>query len=295
MLKMANKNLNEAKKAKNDEFYTMLRDIEKELKHYRKHLKNKVVFCNCDNPEESNFWRYFKMNFDFLGLNKLISTHYKDDKSTYKLEYDGENIIKTNLKQNGDFRSPETIEILKESDVVITNPPFSLFREYVAQLIEYDKDFLIIGSLNATKYKEIFPLIKKEKMWMGVKTSGFKFLVPNEYNSKKTYLDDRDRKYVKIGNVTWYTNLDNERSNEDLILYKEYNEKDYIKYDNYDAINVNKTKEIPKDYYKPMGVPISFLCKHSKGQFKIMDKLGNPCVNEKNIYSRIIIQRKDVK
>ena len=220
---MKNKNLHKAKKAKNDEFYTMLTDIEKELKHYRKHLKNKVVFCNCDDPEESNFWRYFKMNFDFLGLNKLISTHYKDDKSTYKLEYDGENIIKTNLKQNGDFRSPETIEILKESDVVITNPPFSLFREYVAQLIEYDKDFLIIGSLNATKYKEIFPLIKKEKMWMGVKTSGFKFLVPNEYNSKKTYLDDRDRKYVKIGNVTWYTNLDNERSNEDLILYKEYN------------------------------------------------------------------------
>ena len=239
-----NKNLHAAKRNKNDEFYTQLTDIERELCHYKEHLEGKVIFCNCDDPEESAFWKYFSSNFDVLGLKKLISTHFETDKPSYKLELikdvngdgkiNGLDIIKTTLKMNGDFRSPECIEILKEADVVVTNPPFSLFREYVAQLIEYNKKFLIIGSMNAITYKEMFTLIKNNKLWLGC-------------NSVKEFkLPTGDTQ--KFGNITWYTNLSHKKRNEKLILYKLYNPEEYPKYDNYDAIEVSKVKDIPMDY-----------------------------------------------
>jgi hypothetical protein len=310
---MSNKNLNKAKKAKNDEFYTMLTDIEKELKHYRKHLKNKVIFCNCDNPEKRNFWLYFKTNFKSLELEKLIATHYSSTEPVYKLEYDGENIINTNLKQNGDFRSPAAIEILKESDIVITNPPFSLFREYVAQLIEYDKDFLIIGNNNVVTYKDIFPLIAEGKMWLGNHTNKtMEFKLSDDY-TKWNRIDKEGNKYGKVPAITWFTTLDIDIRHEDIILYKEYTEEEYPKYDNYDAINVNRVAHIPKDYYKPMGVPITFLGKHNKDQFEILDannirtnnktpykkhgliKDKDASIQGKIKYARIVIQRKDVK
>jgi len=253
---MANKNLHKAKAKKNDEFYTMLTDIEKELMHYRPHLKNKVIFCNCDDPVESNFWLYFKLNFEFLGLKKLISTHYSEEHSTYKLEFDGVNTIKTELEGNGDFRSPEAINILEESDIVITNPPFSLFREYVAQLINYKKDFLIIGSFNAITYKEIFPLIKTNKLWLGISPRSMKFQTPS--------------KDIKLVNTIWYTNLEHSKRNEKIISYKEYSEVEFPKYDNYDAINIDKVKDIPKNYLGIMGVPITFLTKYNPEQFEIL-------------------------
>jgi hypothetical protein len=262
---MGHRNLNSAKKAKNDEFYTQLGDIENELKHYKNHLKGKVVFCNCDDPEWSNFWQYFYLNFDFLGLKALISTHFEKDKPSYKLECrgakdkEGKLITEiTQLSQNGDFRSPEAIEVLKESDVVVTNPPFSLFREYVAQLVEYDKKFLILGNMNSVTYKEIFPLIKNNNLWLGISPRGMDFRRP-------------DDSIVSVNSV-WFTNLPHSKRNEELILYQTYegSEDNYPKYDNYDAINVDKTKEIPMDYEGYMGVPITFLDKFNPSQFEII-------------------------
>jgi len=278
-----NTNLHKAKTAKNDEFYTQLSDIERELGHYKEYFKGRVVFCNCDDPQESDFWQYFSLNFEFLGLKKLISTHFEIEVPSYKLEIvrdinnDGKvnqlDTIKTPLKQNGDFRSPECIEILKESDIVVTNPPFSLFREYVSQLIEYDKKFIIMGNNNAITYKEIFKLIKEGNIWLG-------------YNSNKTMefrLDDSyikwDRvdietgdKYGSVPAISWYTNLETKKRHEDLILYKTYygNENEYPKYDNYDAINVDRVKDIPMDYDGAMGVPITFLDKYNPEQFEII-------------------------
>lgn len=244
-----NKNLHAANKAKNDEFYTQLSDIEKELKNYKEHFKDKIVFCNCDDPEYSNFWKYFSLNFDYLELKKLIATHYETEKASYKLEMYRDTAgvhteIKT-LKQNGDFRSPESIELLKEADIIVTNPPFSLFREYVAQLTEYDKKFLIIGNMNAITYKEIFPLIKDNKMWLGINNGPHEFKVPDTYNKGTIRTDENGFRYAKLGNITWYTNLDIAKRHENLILYRTYNEADYPKYDNYDAINVDiaKTKK----------------------------------------------------
>ena len=265
-------NLKKAKKNKNDEFYTQLNDIENEMKYYKNYFKNKIIFCNCDDPEFSNFWQYFSLNFEHLELKKLISTHFEKNKPSYKLEIckdingDGKinqlDTIKTDLKQNGDFRSSEAIEILKEVDIVITNPPFSLFREYVAQLIEYDKKFILIGNMNAITYKEIFKLIKNNKLWLGVS--------PRSMNFK---LSDNSIKGV---NACWYTNLEHFKRNEKLILYKTYkgNESYYPYYDNYDAINVNKIKDIPLDFEGIMGVPITFLDKYNPKQFEIIG-LGN--------------------
>lgn len=266
---MGNKNMNKAKKAKNDEFYTQITDIEKEMRHYRDEFKDKVIYCNCDDPEESNFWKFFKLNFDFFGLKKLISTHYDEDKSTYKLEYDGKDIVQTALEQNGDFRNPESIELLKKSDIIITNPPFSLFREYVAQLIEYEKDFIIIGNMNAVTYKEIFPLLKENKMWLGNHSGTFEFEVPMEFERKNTYIKD-SKKYAKFGNITWYTNLNNPKRNEEIILYETYSPEKYPKYDNYDAINVDRVAQIPQDYDGIMGVPITFMTKYNPEQFEIL-------------------------
>jgi len=314
MDKKLNNRLNIAKAGKKDEFYTQITDIEKELGHYRNHFKDKVVFCNCDDPEESNFWMYFSLNFENLGLKKLISTHYHDEKSTYKLEISKGNTAgkskefnatKTDLKENGDFRSPECIEILKEADIVVTNPPFSLFREYVAQLMDYDKKFLIIGSQNAITYKETFELIQDNKIWTGADNGGTKwFQVPDDYEikteSRKKVVDGI--KYFSMGSIYWFTNLDIIKRHEDITLFRSYygNEDNYPHYDGFDAINVDKVADIPFDYEGMMGVPITFIDKYNPSQFEIcgLDRYieGNPVpgrrftLNGKEKYARVIIR-----
>lgn len=300
-----NSNLHAAKKAANDEFYTQLPDIENELKHYKDNFKGKVIFCNCDDPEESNFWKYFQLNFEFLGLKKLISTHFDDEKPSYKLELIGDvdgdgkvtkgDIIKTPLKQNGDFRSPECIEILQEADIVVTNPPFSLFIPYIEQLIKYNKKFLIIGNKNAITYKEVFPLIKDNKLWLGYTSPG-DFIQP----------DGAIPKSMK-GLTRWFTNIEIKKRTEELLLFRKYNKKDYPKYDNYDIINVDKVKDIPMDYYEAIGVPVTYLDSYNPNQFEILGcsySYGDPgkyhikesfnvSIAGKNIYKRIFIKRKN--
>jgi hypothetical protein len=344
---MANKNntLHNAKTQKADEFYTQLSDIEKELSKYKEQFKTKVIFCNCDDPEYSNFYYYFVSNFDELKLKKLITTHFEIDKASYKLEYSGgadvqgdkESVIrraikvgaKTKLKQNfeqgsqsnlfeaepmrsfsGDFRSPECIELLKESDIVVTNPPFSLFREYVAQLIEYGKKFLILGDQNAITYKETFSFIKANKMWLGYDNGGTKwFQVPMDYEIKtETRIKiENNIKYFSMGRIMWFTNLETTKRHEDLTLYKKYygNENEFPKYDNYDAININKVADIPLDYEGVMGVPLTFIDKYNPEQFEIVgitnhteemagikvltDKTA-PFIMGKGVYVRILIR-----
>lgn len=288
------KYLNKAKSAKNDEFYTILSDIERELKHYKSHFKNKVVFCNCDDPRVSNFFHYFSYNFEKLGLKKLITTCYKnqnmdlfskhDTERAIYLEYEGdkndnkvpdpEEIGIKQLKGDGDFRSQESIELLKQSDIVVTNPPFSLFREFVSQLIKYEKKFLIIGTWNSITYKEIFPLIKENKVWIGINSnrnfSGF--IVPKHYplDGTEARIDENGNRIVSSNNTCWFTNLDNAKRHEELILYKKYNPEEYPTYDNYDAIEVSKTNDIPIDYKGVMGVPITFMNKYNPEQFEII-------------------------
>lgn len=291
-----NENLKKAKKEKNDEFYTQLTDIEKELRHYKKHFKDKIVFCNCDDPEYSNFWRYFSLNFEELGLKKLIATHYETHKQSYKLEMwkDEAGVhsgIKT-LKENGDFRSTESLELLKEADIVVTNPPFSLFREYIEKLMKYEKKFLIIGNKNAITYKEFFPLLKENKVWIG-------------YNSVKEFKQP-DGTIKKFGNIGWYTNLDIDKRHEDITVYRHYTPEEYPKYDNYDAIEVSKVSDIPCDYDGVMGVPITFMDKYNPDQFEILgksDEFAGPItiknktknnpgrfyISSKRIYDRILI------
>lgn len=291
---MKNRNLNQAKSSKKDEFYTQLSDIERELKNYKQHFPGKVVYCNCDDPRVSNFFHYFSYNFEKLGLKKLIATCYKnqnrdlfsrnDSERAIYLEYDGtksgnnvpdpDEIGIKHLQGNGDFRSPEAIELLKRADIVVTNPPFSLFREYVAQLVEYEKQFLIMGSLNAITYKEVFQLIKGNLLWFGpsIRSGDREFGVPDDYplNAAGCRIDDKGNKYIRVKGVRWFTNLDYKERHEDLILYETYNPEDYPTYDNYDAIEVSKTKEIPKDYDGVMGVPVTFLDKYNKDQFEIL-------------------------
>lgn len=291
---MANKNLSRAKAAKKDEFYTQLEDINNELLHYTKQFSGKTVLCNCDDPRVSNFFTYFAYNFKFLGLKKLITTCYKNQnmdlfsqnkcESAVYLEYmgdkngnsipDAEEIGVKPLKGDGDFRSKECIELLKEADIVVTNPPFSLFREYVAQLMEYDKKFLIIGNLNAVTYKEIYPLIENNKMWMGasIHSGDRKFWVPDDYELKAAGcgIDETGRKYIRVKGVRWFTNLDYKERHNNLILYKNYLPESYPQYDNFNAINVDKTSDIPCDYDGVMGVPITFLDKYNPEQFEIV-------------------------
>lgn len=285
-----NRDLNKAKTARKDEFYTQLSDIEKELKYYKEHFKDKVVFCNCDDPKSSNFFKYFQLNFYNLGLKKLISTHYETEKPSYKLEIvrngNGEgqlslpDYIQTSLKQNGDFRSPECVEILKEADIICTNPPFSLFREYIGQLIEYDKKFIIIGNINAVKYKEIFPYIMNNKIWLGksIHSGDREFGVPADYPLKAAgcRIDEQGNKYIRVKGIRWFTNLEYEERHEDMILYRSYNASEYPKYDNYNAIEVSKTSEIPYDYYDIMGVPITFIDVYNPDQFEIIGVSNNP-------------------
>ena len=296
--KTLNRTLHIAKSSKKDEFYTQLSDIESELKHYNEHFKNKVVFCNCDDPRISNFFNYFSYNFENLGLKKLVTTCYKNqDKDLFGqeesenavfLEYtgdkngnnipDAEEIGVKPLKGDGDFRSKESIDLLKQADIVVTNPPFSLFREYVDQLVKYEKKFLIIGNINAISYKEIFKLIKENKAWLGVNMgrgiSGF--IVPKNYElyGSEARVDEDGNRIVATNNCLWLTNLDNAKRHEELILYKNYTPEEYPTYDNYDAINVDKTKDIPMDYSGAMGVPITFLDKFNPDQFEIIDGIG---------------------
>ena len=289
-----NTNLHKAKSIKNDEFYTQLPDISKELTNYKSHFKDKVVLCNCDDPNTSAFWKYFHLNFIELKLKKLISSHYDKNKPTYKMIYEGgnDNDIKAGtkipLKKNGDFRNAECIKLLKEADIVVTNPPFSLFREYVDQLMKYKKKFLIIGSMNAIKYKEIFPFIMSNKMWVGINNI-HEFLQP-------------DGSIKKFGNINWYTNLDITKRHKKIILRKHYSPEDYPTYDNYDAIEVSKVSKIPCDYNGIMGVPISFINKYSPRQFEIVGEfnhgsdsdfdLAKPILNGKELYPRIAIRKK---
>lgn len=281
MSKKLNSNLHAAKRGKNDEFYTQLVDIENELRHYRDHFEGKTVFCNCDDPTHSNFVRYFALNFDILKLKRVISTHFETDKPSYRLditkrvekveELDG--LQKIPLGQNGDFRSPECIDLLKEADIVCTNPPFSLFREYIAQLVEYEKDFLIIGHQNAITYKEIFPLIKDNNVWLGYGFKGGAAHFINKHYEDYAVAGDHKEGMIRVSGVHWFTNLPHKKRNEELILVKEYygHEEDYPKYDNYDAIEVSKTVNIPSDYYEVMGVPITFLGKYNPKQFEVID------------------------
>lgn len=314
--KNSNKTLQKARSSKNDEFYTQLSDIERELKHYRHHFKDKVVFCNCDDPKISNFFRYFSLNFEVLGLKKLITTCYQNrnaelfsqnesEKAIY-LEFTGnknpnsfESEIKY-LEEDGDFRSQECIDLLNESDIVVTNPPFSLFREYVTQLVNYRKKFIIIGSFNAITYKEIFKLIKDNELWLGYGFNGGNafFETPNPKNFAEGVYN-KETGLVKFRNVTWYTNLEIKKRHEDLTLYKTYcgNEKEYPQYDNYEAINVNKTKDIPLDYRGAIGVPITFLDKYNPDQFEIIkfrkgDDNKDLTINGKSPFFRIIIKNK---
>ena len=290
MSKSQNKNLHKAKKGKNDEFYTQLTDIERELKHYKNHFKDKVVYCNCDDPRVSNFFHYFSYNFEKLGLKKLITTCYKnqsadlfstnDKESAIYLEYNGdkngnnvpdpEEIGIHHLKGDGDFRSKESIELLKQADIVVTNPPFSLFREYVAQLIEYDKDFIIVGHQNAIGYRDIFQLFKDNKIWLGYGFKGGAAHFINEHYEDYATASDKKEGMIRVSGVVWLTNLDINKRHEDLILYKTYDESYYTKYENFDAINVDKTKDIPLDYKGYMGVPITFMDKYNPEQFEIL-------------------------
>ena len=354
---MANKNLNQAKEAKKDEFYTQLVDIENELKHYREHFRDKVVLCNCDDPYESNFFKYFALNFNTLGLRKLIATCYNGSpvqgnelmidfgdfteepkKKAFKVEitevndYNGDGVVNltdvqyllqndrnvlTMLKENGDFRSRECIELLKEADIVCTNPPFSLFREYVAQLMKYEKKFLIIGNQGAIIYREIFPLFKQNKIWLGYGFKGGATHFTSPYDDIASAADHR-KGMIRVSGVHWFTNLEHKKHQDKLVLYNEYSPERYPKYDNYDAINANKTSDIPYNYDGIMGVPITFMDKYNPTQFEIIwqasgntrastpkeilyklgykahpeDRGGCGIVKGKRVYSRILIKRK---
>lgn len=306
----SNKNLTEAKKAKNDEFYTQREDIEAELSHYEKYFRNKIVYCNCNDSKESEFWKFFIRVFQQWGLKKLIAVHYEPNKDnfSYKLEAipvkNGQIlIIKSFLLSNGDFRSEACIELLKKVDIVVTNPPFSLFREYVAQLMKYGKKFVIMGNINATKYKEVFPLIRDNLVRLGLSiTSGDrKFNVPDDYPLKAAGcgIDENGRKYIRVKGVRWFTNLDIKKCHVPIDLsgnyYKGHEDK-YPKYDNYDAINVDKVADIPIDYKGVMGVPITFLDKYCPQQFKIVAygrDLFFTIMGEKIYpYARIFIQHR---
>ena len=329
---MANRNnvLHAAIKNKKDEFYTQLSDIENELRHYKAHFKGKTVLCNCDDPRVSNFFKYFTLNFEALGLKKVIATCYKNCEPdlfsknvsehsiyiTYTGDKNGNRIPDPTemqvlpLKGDGDFRSPECISLLEEADIVCTNPPFSLFREYVAQLMKYNKKFIIIGHQNAITYKEIFPLIQENRMWLGY---GFKGGAAHFFSDYEDVAAGGNHKegMIRVSGVVWYTNLNIPKRNEQLVLYKTYSPEEYPKYDNYHAINVNKTTDIPMDYDGVMGVPVTFMDKYCPEQFELVgradanianevcpyyipglkDKGGAPLVNGEFVYKRILIKR----
>ena len=341
---MANKNLDAAKVAKKDEFYTLLSDIEKELQYYWPHFRDKVVLCNCDDPYESNFFKYFALRFNQLGLKKLVCTcfngspvqgnellidfgDFSDEpkKIAYKVEItevkdmNGDGAVDLSdvryLLQNdknvcsilktGDFRDPECIELLKQSDIIVTNPPFSLFKEYISQLMEYGKSFLILGNINALSYKEVFPLVKDNLLWLGITrhgTGSMWFRVPDDFPVKTGQKIENGIRYQTIGSTAWYTNLDHNKRHEQLDLICRYSHEEYPTYDNYNAINVNRVDDIPYDYEGVMGVPVTFLDKYNPEQFDIVGQMattsingynfGYPYVKGKKMYARILIRNK---
>ena len=292
--------LHRAKKAKNDEFYTRLEDIEKELQHYTQHFNDKIVLCNCNDARYGNFKNYFTTHFKELNLKKLICTAYGDN--AFYTSFDGEMENRYELTCNGDFRDDEMIELLKKADIVCTNPPFSLFREYVAQLMAFDKKFLIIGNMNAITYKEVFPLIKENRMWTGFRRYGgdMYFLVNDDFEYACTYKAKREidnQKVNRLFSICWFTNIGEQKQNKPIELKKKYNPEEYPKYDNCDAINVDKVADIPMDYNGAMGVPITFLDKYCPNQFEIIkfrngDDDKDLCVNGKCPYFRILIKKK---
>jgi len=305
-----NKNLNQAKRNRKDEFYTRLEDIENELRHYKDHFKGKVVYCNCDDPTVSNFFKYFSLKFADFRIRKLITTCYRnqerdlfsqhESERAIMLEYDGfrdgeripnaEDIGVTPLEGDGDFRSPECIEILKQADIIVTNPPFSLFREYVAQLMEHGKKFILIGPWNAVTYKEIFPAIRDSKFWLGYEfvAGNAYFAVPPEADMKEFAAGVYDEKtgLVKFRNVTWFTNLDHKKRHDDMIMFRRYTPEDYPHYDNYDAIEVNEIKNIPMNWAGVMGVPITFLDQHNPDQFEILGSNRGVDQDPDGVYGR---------
>ena len=316
-----NADLNGAKNAKKDEFYTQLVDIENEVKHYRKHFKDATVLCNCDDPECSNFYFYFRDNFEFLGLKKLISTCYrnqdwfqfsegKDEKSVCCIYTGRGNPPERRvLEQGGSFRSEECVAFLKEADIVCTNPPFSKFRSFVSLLEQYDKRFLIIGNVNSLTGKELFPLFMSNRVWLGasIHSGDREFMVPSDYplNAAGWRVDEKGRKFIRVKGVRWFTNLDYKERHEDIPLYRHYTPGDFPKYDNYDAINVGKTSEIPCDYDGVMGVPITFMDKYNPDQFEIVGNSGDLAgpisghlkpgrfyLNGKRLFDRIVIRRR---
>ena len=324
----SNTNLNSARNVKNDEFYTQMGDIENELRHYKDHFRDKVVYCNCDHPRKSNFVKYFRVNFQSLGLKKLIASCYRNNqpdlfseyhwKPAIWMEYKGKQMDIKSLRENGDFRSAECIELLKQADIVVTNPPFSLFIQYVLQLMKYEKKFLIVGNMNALTYKEIFSLIKENKIWLGYRSSGsIEFEIPDDYPFRSTTcrIDENGRRFVGVV-ICWLTNLSHNKQNEQLILSKTYSPQEYPRYDNYDAIEVSRVKDIPKDWTGYMGVPITFLDKYNPDQFEIIGGWNNgylarelgvrkvfvdcatktrrngPVVGKKALYFRILIRNK---
>ena len=340
--KSLNKNLHSARTAKTDEFYTQLVDIEKELKHYKDQFRGKVVYCNCDDPYESNFFKYFASNFNALGLKKLITTSYSGSpivggqlplfqvagskgKQPFKIEIkevpdtdkdgainldDVKYLLKhdkntaTPLKGSGDFRSDECKELLEQADIVVTNPPFSLFREYVSQLMDNKKKFLILGDQNAITYKETFGYVKDDKLWVGYDNGGTKwFQVPMDYDisteSRKKIVNGV--KYFSMGRILWFTNLETTKRHENIVLYKKYTPEEFPKYDNYDVVNVDKVSDIPMNYNGVMGVPITFVDKYNPKQFEILGVansarwIGYKCltlIQGRKIYNRILIKRK---
>lgn len=317
-----NKNVQDSRRNKQDEFYTSLSIIENELKHYKNHFKNKIVLCNCDDPRVSNFFRYFVMYFEVLELKKLIATCYKNndanifteessDNAVY-LEYDGKikytcendfsKIPCKNLKGNGDYKSPECLKFLKEADIVVTNPPFSKMKEYLPFLIKNNKKFLILGNLNHATWAETFPYFFENKVWCGYNSGHFWFQVPDSYEEKKTdYKKINGVKYRRMGNICWFTNLDIDKRHDIFNSGKKFELGSYLKYDSYDAIEISRNVDIPMDYDGIMGVPITFLTKHNPDQFKLIGELhtgkGNnydfafPKVNGKNKYVRLLIQK----
>lgn len=317
-----NGNLTVAKAARHDEFYTRFADVERELAHYRARFRGKVVYCNCDDPSRSSFWRYFHLNFGPLGLRRLVSTHYRDGKSSYAFEYGGGDDndvsagVRTELSGDGDFRSPECAALLDECDVVVTNPPFSLFREFAGSLTERGKKFLIVGNVNAVTYKEFFPLLQRGEVWPGCAfNETWSFVVPDDYVA--TAVEGGER-LAKVPGICWYTNLDHDRRHEPLELLRTYNPSDYPRYDNYDAINVGRTADIPADYDGLMGVPVSFLGRYCPEQFELVwkafgntrattqpelldalgyrkhpeDRGGLGVINGRRVYARLLIRRR---
>jgi hypothetical protein len=319
---VGNINLHKSRDGKTDEFYTRISLIENELRHYWDFFRGKIVFCNCDDPYESNFFKYFAMNFNFLGLKKLIVTCFagspitntqlslfdyentedKTTKSSHKIEI--EEITDENADGGGDFRSVECLKLLKEADVVVTNPPFSLFREYIAQLMEYGKHFLIIGNKNAITYREILPLFINNKIWLGYNSGHYWFRVPDDYEVKKTdfKIDEAGVKWRRMGNICWFTNIDIKKRHDNMTLFRNYSPEKYPKYDGYDAIEVSRTADIPCDYYGVMGVPITFIDKHNPEQFELLgdtrfhdgqdfsDDIN--IINGKTLYRRLLIRRR---